>query len=267
MKRNHLQVLSVFVFTVLLLGGCSNSTEEVDVSQAPDPIPTAAFTMDTQLFASAPTGTQVEHFSNARLQYSDISLAVTPFLLMAEAASNSLATLTPVADGGEFKWNTSVNSNGRNWNFILRADPGSSDINWRLFVTASSQPGEPVYDNFELFSATTDLTLQSGEWQVYYPISGQRQAVLSGEYVFRSGSDKEITFNIPTTTVFHPGDQIVYTVTGNTRKFFWKEAGTGKQTTITWDATTKAGNIVSDRYNGGVKACWDTSLKNTTCTA
>ena len=34
---------------------------------------------------------------------------------------------------------------------------------------------------------------------------------------------------------------------------------------IEWDANTQAGSITAPGFNGGVTACWNTTLANATC--
>jgi hypothetical protein len=61
------------------------------------------------------------------------------------------------------------------------------------------------------------------------------------------------------------GDELTYEVNGAARAVSFSDASEGTMVEIEWDANTHAGSITAPGFNGGVKACWDTTLANTVC--
>jgi hypothetical protein len=61
------------------------------------------------------------------------------------------------------------------------------------------------------------------------------------------------------------GDELTYDVNGAARSVSFTDASEATTALIEWNATTHVGSITAPGFNGGVKACWDATLANTTC--
>ena len=125
--------------------------------------------------------------------------------------------------------------------------------------------GEQTLDNFELYTAATDASSQTGSWQLFYPIDGQSRNVLNADFAVSSETEATITYSIPATTGHNAGDAVRYEVDEDARTFDWTQVGEALNHLITWDAVTRVGSINATNYNQGQKACWDGDLENSAC--
>lgn len=250
-------------------GGSNNNPNDV----APTLISSAAFDYDGDSFAStfAPPGEdEVSSFqgTNHTRAFATVFLvntAVGIHLILPSALTSSAGQDTPHVENGTWIWENTTTILGRVIDMRLEGTAEGSSVDWRMYMSADNWGGQ-AYDDFLLYTATTQIGGQSGSWSLYYDIEDQgRTRVLDADYE-RSGSLHQLVFSIPETNPNEEarGDSVTYEADGSDR--FFDHDVSGGNRVIEWDAVTKAGSITAFDYNGGEQACWDSNLDNVACT-
>ena len=206
------------------------------------------------------------HHTRAFLRVAIVSAAVGFHLLLPSAATDAATQVTPTVENGTWIWENTVNVEGSNVTFRLEGTPSGSNIDWEMFITSSNFGGE-AYDDFILYTATTQINGQMGNWSLYYNIQGQRTRVLDADYDETSSTARELTFSIPDTNPNQDahGAEVFYMADGDARVFDYREPTPGQNHLIEWDAVTAAGSIMAWNYLDGERYCWDSNLDDTPC--
>ena len=169
-------------------------------------------------------------------------------------------------DGATWICENTVNVNGSNITFRLEGTPSGSNFDWEMFITVTNFRGE-AYDDFGLYTATTQIGGQMGKWSLYYKIQGQRTRALDAVYDETSSTAREITFSIPDTNPNQEahGASVYYMAEGSDRVVDYQEPTPGQNRHIVWDAVTAAGSFTAWDYNNEERACWGSNLDNVSC--
>ena len=135
-----------------------------------------------------------------------------------------------------------------------------------MYITSSNYGGQ-AYDNFVLYTATTQIGGLVGDWSLYYNIQGQDRTRLLDAHYEQTGAQHELTFSVPDTNPNQDahGASVYYMAENSDRVVDYQESTPGQNHYIEWDAVTKAGSITAWNHNNGERACWDSNLDNTHC--
>ena len=247
----------------LFLAGC-DTTED---PEAPPPlIPAEAFSLQTNLFSQDDSGktSAGPHFTAAALRVWPVSVIVSANLIVPVAVTvGALQDNQPERNGTTWTWTSTTVADGREVTFTLEGTVRPASILWSMRVSFSD--GQQTLDDFELYIAVTDLASQTGTWQLFYQIDGQRREVLDAEFFIPGVSGKTITYSIPLSADRNAGDSVRYEVNGDERVFNWNQVEEGFDHLVTWNAATRTGSITATNYNNGDKVCWGEDLENAAC--
>ncbi len=251
--------ITLLSFTLV---GCDLTSDD---DTPPELIPEAAFTLQTDLFQNDGNKTETRaHFTAGALRVWPVSTIISVHLITPVAVTvAALQDDQPEFRNGVWEWSTSTIINGQDVEFTLRGDPEGSRVDWSMFITASNLLGV-TYDEFELYTAQTDVSAQTGSWQLFYRLNGTRTNVLNADFAINGDNAKEITYSIPSAQP-HGGTAVTYETDGDDRSFFWDQVTEGFLHDVAWDAATQAGSITATNYNGGEQGCWDENLDDVDC--
>ena len=258
----------------LVLAACDSTTPETNPGTPPALIASEAFSLsdtafpDNNLVPGSDETNSVNgpHHTQAFFRVAIVSAAVGFHLLLPSAATGAATQVAPTVENGTWIWENTVNVNDSNVTFRLEGTPSGSSVDWQMFVSSGNFGGE-AYDDFVLYTATTQINGQMGNWSLYYNIQGQRTRVLDAVYDETSSTARELTFSIPDTNPNQDahGASVYYMADASGRVFDYQEPTPGQNHLIEWDAVTAAGSITAWDYNNGDQACWDSNLDNTPC--
>ncbi len=263
MKRIGRNALCTMLF-VLLLAGCDSVSDD-DGATAPPVLPADAFSLKTDLFnqTNASKSMAGTHFAAAALRVWPVSVIISANLIVPVAVTAAALQANPERDGTTWTWTTTTVANGREITSQLAGTLQGSSVRWSMRV--SYFDGEQTLDEFELYTAVTDASSQTGSWKLYYPINGQSRNVLNADFAVPSETEATITYSIPASAENNAGDSVRYEADDNARTFDWTQVGEALNHLIIWDADTRVGSIDATNYNQGQKACWDEDLENSAC--
>jgi hypothetical protein len=171
----------------------------------------------------------------------------------------------PFVEGGTWFWSNTIRVNQDDVTFELAGTPEGTSVDWSMRITTTDPETDEVYDDFELYTAETAFDGESGAWELFYRIDGERTRVLEADFDAEDERDKTLRFAVPVGVGDAGGDAVVYGASGDARSFDWAQASEGTAHLIAWDAETGAGSITATNYNGGERACWDEDLEDADC--
>lgn len=263
MTRFRRYALCFCVFA-LVLAGCDSASDDDDATP-PALIPAEAFSLQTDLFRQdgIPKTAVGLHFAAAALRVWPVSLIVGANLIIPVAVTGAALQADPERNGNTWTWASTTVVNGQDVTFALAATVQGAAVRWSARVSLSD--GQQTLDDFELYTALTDLASQTGSWQLYYRIDGERRNVLNADFSVSGEMESTITYSIPASAERNAGDAVRYEVEGAERVFFWTQVDEGQDHLVTWDAATRTGSITATNYNDGQKACWDENLDDDAC--
>lgn len=261
--------MTVALGCVLLLAaaGC-DSVVDPDVRPS-ETFSAEAFQMQTELFeeeASAAqsleaAGEEFAHFTEAATRVGVVSTVVKVHLILPALATKAALQAEPVREGDSWIWSTTVEGD-EEFTVTLTGTPSGEQVDWSMRVSST---GEELED-FELYTAETARDRESGSWELYYPIDGERRSVLAADFTIEGESKKQITFRKPESAENAAGDFVQYAVDdGAVRSFLWTQVEEDREHLVEWNAQTKAGALTATNYNDGERACWNADLENAAC--
>lgn len=259
--RNTL-CIALFLF---LLAGCDSTSN--DEQAPPAMLPAEAFSLQANLFnqedaSKTSVGT---HFTAAALRVWPVSLLIGANLVVPVAVTGAALQADPERDGATWTWTSTARANGEEVTFTLRGTLQGTDVNWSMRITYFDAQAQQQLDDFELYTAQTDISGQTGSWQLYYLINGESRNVLNADFVVPGETEVTITYSVPSSAERSAGDSVRYERDGNAYVFLWQQVEEAMEHDVTWEATTRIGSITASNYNGGQKGCWDEALNNTAC--
>ena len=252
-----------FVLFGVLLAGCDSAG---DPEATPPPvIPAEAFALQTSLFNQGDAGkTSVgAHFAAAALRVWPVSIIISANLIIPAAVTAAALEAEPEQNGNTWTWTSTTVVEGETITFSLSGTIQGPSIRWSMRVSYTD--GTESFDNFELYTATTNLNSNTGAWQLFYLIDGERRNVLNADYAVPDETHATLDFRVPNTADRNAGDSVSYEVDGDERIFDWRQVGEALNHFVTWNAVTQIGSITATNYNNGDKACWDANLDNAAC--
>ena len=247
----------------LLLAGC-DSTGDPE-STPPPVIPAEAFSLQTNLFNQNDGGktSAGTHFTAAALRVWPVSVIISANLIIPVAVTAAALQAEPERDGVTWTWTSTTVANGREVTFSLAGTVQGPSIRWSMRVSYTD--GTLTLDNFELYTAVTNLDSRTGQWQLFYLIDGERRNVLNADFAVPDETQARIVYSIPNTAERNAGDSVAYEVDGDERVFDWQQVEEALNHLVIWNAATQIGSITATNYNNGDKACWDENLDNVAC--
>jgi len=147
--------------------------------------------------------------------------------------------------------------------FTLAGTVQGSTVRWSARVSLSD--GQQTLDDFELYTAETDLSSRTGSWQLFYRIDGERRNVLNADFSVPGEAETTITYSVPQSADQHAGDSVQYERSGDDYVFDWQQVAQALNHLVTWNAVTNEGSITATNYNNGQQSCWDSELNNADC--
>jgi len=262
------RTLTLFALTAaLVFAGCDSSGSNTE--DAPQPIEPAAFEVDTESYpttqsadAAAKAGT---HVLAGVTTVSALTFAVEANLALPKLVTAAALQADPVIESGTWVWESTAQTDSSNATFRLEGTPDGEDVVWEMFVSATGPTGG--LQNFSLYTGRSSFDGTNGSWSLFYPIDGARSNVLDASFTVDSETTKSITFEVADGAERDAGDTIRYARDGDSRTVEYVQVEPVSETTVSWDAITKAGFIQSTDYNGNEKSCWspEPELDNVPC--
>ncbi len=102
---------------------------------------------------------------------------------------------------------------------------------------------------------------RTGSWRLFYPDAPG--GALTADFDVRSAR-KTITFGVPAGRD-GAGSSVRYESQGSERLVDWTREPENGRAIVEWDATTGAGALRADDYNGGARACWNAQRQDVAC--
>ena len=272
-SRSFSRSLVAVCALALVLAACDSTTPSTITDTPPALISSSAFDMDGESFGStsaqpgqSTSSVSGPHHTRAYLTVVLVNLAVGVHLIVPSTATVSAGQDTPHVENGTWIWENTMTIFINNVVDVrLEGTPNGSVVDWEMFITSDNLLGQ-TYDNFILYTATTQIGGGMSTWSLYYDLAGLgRTRVLDADYL-QTGAQHELTFSIPESNPNEDarGDSVYYMADGNDRVFD-HEVGPGENRLIEWDSATKAGSIMAFDYLDGERYCWNDNLDNTPC--
>jgi len=259
-------VASLFLLFAAGMAGCDSQNN--DEEAAPEVLSADVFSLETDLFGeTASKDPQLKaNFVAAALRVWPVSIVVGANLIVPAAVTAAALEDTPEFVDGAWEWISTASVEGSDVGFNLTARPDGSYLDWSMVIDGIDPETQEVYDSFELYTARTLFGEQTGGWDLYYRIGDVKTNVLSADFdVNDSDGMTSVTYTVPSTAAEHTGDSVTYEASGDSRRFAWHQVAESIDHEVTWNAVTHEGSIEATNYNGGVMACWDTTLEDTAC--
>lgn len=238
---------------VVLLAGCDAVTPADPT--APEAIAPGAFAFEPGFPTAQTAGL---HFTNAAVRVGVVSGIIGANLILPSAATVAATRSQPVVEDGVWIWESTVRVAGDDVTVRLEGEPVGREVRWRLGITTDD------LDDFTLYTARTDFSGETGDWQLFYEIDGVRTEVLRADFEVTDANTRELTFSIPPGRD-GAGSSVLYVHDGATRVFDWHEMPAALDHYVEWDAQTHIGFIEADNYQGGDRGCWDAALNDVAC--
>lgn len=245
--------LTAALAVALLLAGCDATTD-------PDPAAPAVLAPDAFSFeADAPTAlTAGPNYTNAALRVGIVSTIIGANLILPSAATHAATRTEPYVEDGVWVWESTFQQGADPVTFRLEGEPIGREVRWRLGITNDE------LDDFTLYTARTDFDGETGDWQLFYEIDGERTEVLRADFVVEDADTRELAFSIPPGRDA-AGSSVLYVHDDGLRVFDWHEEPADLDHYVQWDAVTGVGYIEADNYRNGERGCWDGSLEDVDC--
>lgn len=250
---------------VLALAACDTANTD-PTDEAPAPLPAAAFSFDADLNQSSSARSAAGlHFFTAATRVGIVSFAIKANLVLPAVMTGAATSVDPVVEDGTWIWSSTRPVDGTDATFRLEGTPSGSSIDWQLRVTTASPATGDELDDFVLYTATTSLDGKTGSWRLYYRIEGQRTEVVRADYDITDDAN-ELTFTAVNESDIQ-GSTVLYRTEGDTNTFDWVKEPGSVRTLVEWSESTGVGFVEADDYNGGARACWNTSFDDAACEA
>lgn len=253
----------------LLVVSCSDDPASSKPAQQPNLPPAASMIIDFSSLTnpgSAPKMAQAGvNYLNAVARLAVINGTVVVVLSAPAAVFAAAVSQTPTAGSdGAYHWQYTTTANGIAFTADLTGsiDARTQESLWEMRVSAPSVG----LTNFLWYDGRAKLNNSSGYWEFYDPAQPDTKVnVLHLDWTYASATNATLSFEVVKESAPEKGDTLDYTLAGNifTVKIF--DASTAENLEISWDRTTTAGYLIAPNYNGGQKACWDSTRADVAC--
>jgi len=261
-------IVSVLVVAQLSLVSCSDDPASSKPPQQPALPPAASMTLDLGAFNSSLPKTAAQpglNFINAAARVAIINATVVIVLSVPAAVFAAAASQTPtLGSDGKYHWQytTSVNGNSFTANLAGSVDLSTQESVWEMRISSTAAS----LNNFLWYEGRAKLNGSSGNWDFYDPAQPNIKAgVLHLDWTYASATDATLSFEVVKDGAPEEGDTLDYTVAGTNIKIVLVDASPAQTVEISWDRMTTAGYLIAPDYNGGAKACWDSTRADVAC--
>lgn len=262
MRRSH--ALKSTLLVALIGSGCSDTIIDGD---APPVLPAAeSMEFDFSSFdgtpssaaARAPARVAGTNWAAAALSVTVANLAVVIHTAIPLATWRAAIAQQPVFEDGQWHWRFSTVENTTTYAGDLAGYLEGGDLVAEMRITASALG----LDDVLWYVGTAPVGGTTGTWEFYDP---HAPSTLVGTIDWSHPGTFVWTVSFTAMAGTDIGDVLTYDVNGTARSVSFADASAGTTVDIAWNASTHAGSITAPNLNGGVKACWDTTLANATC--
>ena len=256
-----------FVSSILLglsVAGCSDGTS---VGGTPPVLPAAeSMEFDLTFFdsgspsaaATAPSRVAGVNWFAAATSVAAANLAVVIHTAIPLATWRAALAQQPVFEDGRWHWRFSTQTNGQTYGGDLTGYVQGGDLIAEMRISSTAL----ALSNFLWYVGTAPVGGTTGDWMFYDP---QSPSTVVGMIEWSHPGTLVWTVSFVAMSGPNVGDELTYDVNGAARSVTFTDASAGSTVLIEWNATTNTGSITAPNFNGGVKACWDTTLANATC--
>ncbi|MGE0159909.1 MAG: hypothetical protein AB7T31_10910 [Gemmatimonadales bacterium] len=263
MKRSH--ALTSAIVLGLVVAGCSDDGTDIDAT-APTLPAAESMEMDLSFFESggspapgrAPSAVAGANWFAAAASVAVANLAVVVHTAIPLATWRAAAAQQPVQEDGQWHWRFSTQEDGQTYGGDLTGFVEDGDLIAEMRITASALGLE----DFLWYVGVAPVGGTTGTWTFYDP---QSPSTVVGMIEWSHPGTLVWTVSFEALAGSGDGDVLTYEVNGASRSVSFSDASEGTTVDIDWNASTHVGSITAPNFNGGVKACWDATLANTTC--
>jgi hypothetical protein len=250
---------------------CTDSSSNPGTPDQPPPVPSVqSMAIDLSLFDAEQSNSDAgENFQEAAASIKSMQAIMSRSInLSVDLLAN--ADTSEAAELSEGKWEWTIENDQPQGSLkssvrLVAEQQGEDKIKWNVFLSS------PVMQsNDQLFiSGTTNNEVTEGIW-TYHSFGragqpgGQEIAELDWEIENNENKDVSMELSILAGSNFS-GSGMDYHTNGPVRTIELDNEYDEGETTIEYDAETRAGFIISPDYNDGEKACWNSDLKNEAC--
>ena len=260
-------IASVLVVAHVALVSCSDDPVSSKPQQPTLP-PVASMTVDLSGLSPSSTAKIAQpglNFTNAALRVVIINATVGIVLSVPVAVFAAAASQTPtLGSDAKYHWQytTTVNGNSFTANLAGSVDLSTQESVWEMRISSTAL----ALNNFLWYDGRAKLNGSSGFWDFYDTAQPNTKAgVLHLDWTYASTTAATLSFEVIKVGAAELGDTLDYIVAGTTIKIVLVDASAAETTEISWDRVTTAGYLIAPNYNGGVKACWDSTRADVVC--
>jgi hypothetical protein len=257
--------VSISIAVTLVASSCVKQDEPPDLPSV------ATFNADIEVLAAAPataknapTGlaladpSEYRNFANAWLRVKVLQLYAAGIVLVPAVVMGAALNQEPTQHGDDWVWS-------------VTAQDTTADLEIQLGVVAGWDV-ELYVSNTELDrflwvdgNFATDLT--DGEWRLHDPmLQTGSDEVLAIQWTYEGETERSLTYENRDETSADVGDALTYSLSGDAATLVFVDASDPSVVAnIAWNTSTGAGSIEVPGYNGGDRACWDSTFVNTAC--
>lgn len=272
MKNLNLLNWLLAISMVLFFVSCSDdSTSSIDDIDDADIDPEEL--MESPVVPEAsPAEIDLSYFQNNSVEFQEQYVAFLEASGYAQAAGGALMGGLSFGDvffglaesseadfsNGEWEWTYTFDEQGETITLRLSAAEVTDGIEWAMYMSGNFGEFNQSVDEFLFISGFTSSDRSSGNWNYYYPASGDTPVM---SYEWDATSETEYSF---TSTINDPDDGtqmlIEYVRSGdeNTLNYSGDDLAAIE---VYWNTDTMTGYIEED----GDRRCWDDTFAETAC--
>lgn len=262
-------IASVLVVAHVALVSCSDDPAGSKPPQQPTLPPMASMTVDFNTLTNPSSALKIAqpgvNYINAVARLAIINASVVIVLSAPAAVFAAAFSQTPtLGSDGKYHWQYTATANGNSFTADLT---GSVDLQtqesvWEMRVTSTAVG----LNNFLWYDGRAKLNNSSGYWDFYDPGQPNTKAgVLHLDWTYASSTDATLSFEVVKDGASGEGDTLDYVLAGNLFTVTIFDASATETTELSWDRMTTAGYLIAPNYNGGAKACWDSTRADVAC--
>jgi hypothetical protein len=191
-------------------------------------------------------------------QVATVVVLAVPVATFAAAANN-----TPTfEDDDRWHWRFTTVQGGHTYTAHLTGAVQGSTVDWDMRITSPTH--NPPLDEFVWYGGVGQRDRTSGTWTFYDPATpGSSTAVLEIDWTHMSATDHG--FEATALGGLASGDVFTASVDGNDHVITYLDASKQEFMEIYWNAADGSGYLIAPHFNGGEKACWDSSQQDIAC--
>jgi hypothetical protein len=263
MRRSY--PLTLTILLGLVAAGCGDDT--TGTGDTPPTLPAAeSMEFDLSFFegggspapSRGPSAVAGANWFAAAAGVGVANLAVVIHTAIPLATWRAAVAQQPVMEDGQWHWRFSSQQGGNTYAGDLTGYIEDGDLIAEMRISSSGLG----LDDFLWYVGTAPVGGTTGTWEFYDP---QSPTTVVGAIEWSHPGT--LVWNVAFVALSGPdiGDELTYQVDGTARSVSFSDASAGTTVVIEWDASTHAGSVTAPNFNGGMKACWDTTLADTTC--